>query len=105
MWWLVTVRTVSQCRTHRSSTGALPKGSATPWRSRQELAYHEDRANLVTLAMNGWADAEPAWWLNLQARPDATVAFKDGSRTVRARATEGEEPERCCAANAAAADG
>jgi len=55
--------------------------------------------------MNGWADAEPAWWLNLQARPDATVAFKDGSRTVRARATEGEEPERCCAANAAAADG
>jgi hypothetical protein len=21
------------------------------------------------MAMNGWADAEPAWWLNLQAHP------------------------------------
>jgi hypothetical protein len=23
--------------------------------------------------MNGWADPEPAWWLNLQANPEATV--------------------------------
>ena len=23
--------------------------------------------------MNGWADPEPAWWLNLQAHPEATV--------------------------------
>ena len=29
--------------------------------------------NLVAMAMNGWGDAEPAWWLNLQAHPDATV--------------------------------
>ena len=34
------------------------------------LGYYEDGPNLVTMAMNGWADGEPAWWLNLQAHPD-----------------------------------
>jgi hypothetical protein len=37
------------------------------------LGYIEDGPNLVTPAMNGWADPEPAWWLNLQARPEARV--------------------------------
>jgi deazaflavin-dependent oxidoreductase (nitroreductase family) len=58
------------------------------------LGYYEDGADLVTLAMNGWADPEPAWWLNLQAHPDATVELKDGIRAVRGRAAEGEERER-----------
>jgi deazaflavin-dependent oxidoreductase (nitroreductase family) len=58
------------------------------------LGYYEDGPNLVTLAMNGWADAEPAWWLNLQAHPDATVDLKNSSRAVRARAAEGEERAR-----------
>ena len=49
------------------------------------LGYYEDGPNLVTLAMNGWAPAEPAWWLNLQAHPDASVDLVDGSRAVRAR--------------------
>ena len=44
--------------------------------------------------MNGWADAEPAWWLNLQAHPDATVEVAGGSRAVRGRAAEGEEQAR-----------
>src|SRR5688572_26071568 len=30
------------------------------------LGYYVDGPNLVTMAMNGWGDAEPAWWLNLQ---------------------------------------
>jgi deazaflavin-dependent oxidoreductase (nitroreductase family) len=42
------------------------------------LGYYEDGPNLVTLAMNGWAAPEPAWWLNLRANPDATV----GQRAV-----------------------
>jgi F420H(2)-dependent quinone reductase len=25
------------------------------------VGYFEDGPNLVTMAMNGWADAEPAW--------------------------------------------
>lgn len=58
------------------------------------LGYHEDGPNLVTLAMNGWAGGEPAWWLNLRARPDAIVELKDGTREVRTRAAEGEERAR-----------
>jgi deazaflavin-dependent oxidoreductase (nitroreductase family) len=58
------------------------------------LGYVEDGPDLVTLAMNGWADGEPAWWLNLQARPDATVVLADGPRRVRARAAEGDERSR-----------
>ncbi len=58
------------------------------------ISYFEDGPNLVTLAMNGWADTEPAWWLNLQAQPDTTVDVPDGSRPVRARVATGEERGR-----------
>ena len=58
------------------------------------VGYYEDGPNLVTLAMNGWAEAEPAWWLNLQAQPDTTVELKDGLRAVRGRAATGEERDR-----------
>ena len=58
------------------------------------LGYIEDGPNLVTLAMNGWADGEPAWWLNLQAQPDARVDLPDGSRLVRGRAAAGDERAR-----------
>ncbi len=58
------------------------------------VGYYEDGVNLVTLAMNGWADTEPAWWLNLLARPDATVVLPDGPRAVRARTAGGEERGR-----------
>lgn len=58
------------------------------------LGYYEDGTNLVTIAVNGWSDKEPAWWLNLQAHPDAVVRLKDGTRPVRARAAEGDERAR-----------
>jgi deazaflavin-dependent oxidoreductase (nitroreductase family) len=58
------------------------------------LGYYEDGANFVTLAMNGWGKADPAWWLNLQANSAATVELPDGPRQVRARAATGEERER-----------
>ena len=57
------------------------------------VGYYEDGANLVTLAMNGWGEKEPAWWLNLQARPDTTVQLPDGPRAVRARAATGAARE------------
>jgi deazaflavin-dependent oxidoreductase (nitroreductase family) len=44
--------------------------------------------------MNGWADPEPAWWLNLQAHPEATVELPGGTRSVVARAAQGDERER-----------
>jgi deazaflavin-dependent oxidoreductase (nitroreductase family) len=58
------------------------------------LGYYEDGANLVTMAMNGWADPEPAWWLNPQGHPEATVELKDGTREVHGRVAEGEERAR-----------
>jgi deazaflavin-dependent oxidoreductase (nitroreductase family) len=58
------------------------------------VGYFEDGPNLVTLAMNGWASAEPAWWINLQARPDATVRPPTGTRAVHARRAEGDERTR-----------
>ena len=58
------------------------------------LGYFEDGPNLVTMAMNGWADGEPAWWLNLQAHPDASVDVGRGRRSVQGRAAVGDERSR-----------
>ncbi len=58
------------------------------------LGYIQDGPNLVTMAMNGWADGEPAWWLNLQAHPDVRVVLVDGERPVKGRAAEGAERSR-----------
>jgi deazaflavin-dependent oxidoreductase (nitroreductase family) len=58
------------------------------------LAYLEDGPDLVTLAMNGWGEGDPAWWLNLRAEPRATVRLPDGERDVVAHAATGAERER-----------
>ena len=58
------------------------------------LGYIEDGENLVTLAMNGWSAPEPAWWLNLENRPDVTVELADGRRSVHAREATGDERDR-----------
>ena len=75
-----------------------PATTATGRRTGKErgvvLGYIEDGPNLVTLAMNGWGDGEPAWWLNLQAHPEARVDLADRPCVVTARAAEGEERSR-----------
>jgi deazaflavin-dependent oxidoreductase (nitroreductase family) len=58
------------------------------------LGFFEDGPNLVTMAMNGWGEAEPAWWLNLQANPETTVVLPSGPRAVRGRAATPEERPR-----------
>lgn len=58
------------------------------------LGYFEDGPNVVTMAMNGWAEGEPAWWRNLQANPEAKISLPDGPRTVKGRAAQGEERSR-----------
>jgi len=65
------------------------------------LGYFEDGPDLVTMAMNGWADPEPAWWLNLQAQPDVTVDLPGGSRAVHGRAANEDERPRLWAMQAA----
>ena len=58
------------------------------------LAYLEDGPNLSTLAMNGWGPAEPAWWLNLQAKPEVQVQLPSGTRPMVAHAATGAERAR-----------
>ncbi len=58
------------------------------------VGYFEDGDNLIVLAMNGWGAAEPAWWLNLQAHPEADIRTRDAIRAVRAHRADGAERER-----------
>ncbi|CAN5290353.1 hypothetical protein BH11ACT1_BH11ACT1_02340 [soil metagenome] len=54
-----------------------------------------DGADLVTLAMNGWDEGHPSWWLNLEAHPDAVVRLAGQQpRPVRVRCAVGEERHR-----------
>ena len=50
------------------------------------IGYIEDGPNLVTLAMNGWDEGHPAWWLNLEAHPDAIVRLARQRPRAGARA-------------------
>ena len=59
------------------------------------IGYLEDGPNLVALAMNGWDEGNPAWWLNLEAHPDAVVRLAHQQpRLVRACPSAGEERDR-----------
>jgi deazaflavin-dependent oxidoreductase (nitroreductase family) len=59
------------------------------------VGYLEDGPDLVVLAMNGWGEGEPAWWLNLQAEPSATVEQADAPpHRVTAHEARGEERDR-----------
>jgi F420H(2)-dependent quinone reductase len=59
------------------------------------LGFIEDGPNIIVPAMNGWMDPEPAWWLNLQAHPEATITLPGGkTRDVVARAARAGERER-----------
>src|ERR671918_1075620 len=56
------------------------------------VGYVEDGPNLVLLAMNGWDEGHPSWWLNLEAHPDAVVRLAGGRpRPVHAVRIEGAE--------------
>jgi deazaflavin-dependent oxidoreductase (nitroreductase family) len=84
-------------RPRRNGWGAL-RLTTTGRRTGQQrsviLGYFEDGPNLVSLAMNGWGEGEPAWWLNLLAHPEATAELVGGRRLVRAYAATGEERSR-----------
>jgi deazaflavin-dependent oxidoreductase (nitroreductase family) len=58
------------------------------------LLYVEDGGNLAIIASKGGHVRHPAWFHNLNARPDIEVETRDGRRQVRARVAEGEERER-----------
>jgi deazaflavin-dependent oxidoreductase (nitroreductase family) len=59
------------------------------------IGYLEDGPNIMALAMNGWDDGHPAWWLNLEAHPDAVVQLAHQSpRPVHTHLASGDERER-----------
>jgi deazaflavin-dependent oxidoreductase (nitroreductase family) len=114
--WFIRLFWVVQRAVYSVTGGRLGLRTATPdrWgmlrlrtvgrRSGKErvaiLGYFEDGPDLVTMAMNGWADPEPAWWLNLQAHPDAIVDLPGGSGAVHARAATQDERPRLWARQA-----
>lgn len=59
------------------------------------IGYIEEGDAVVTMAMNGWGAPEPAWWLNLQAQPEAELTVA-GGRTIPVvgRRATGEERDR-----------
>jgi deazaflavin-dependent oxidoreductase (nitroreductase family) len=59
------------------------------------VGYIEDGPTPVVLAMNGWDEGQPAWWLNLEAHPDAVIRLKGRpEHPVRARRVDGDERDR-----------
>jgi deazaflavin-dependent oxidoreductase (nitroreductase family) len=58
------------------------------------LTYFEDGERLVIIASAGGAARDPAWWRNLQARPEAEVQLAGERRRVRARIASAEERAR-----------
>ena len=58
------------------------------------LGYFDDGPNLILLAMNGWAEPDPAWLFNLKAHPAASVDLVGGRRAVIARLAAGDERSR-----------
>ncbi|MFD1717551.1 nitroreductase/quinone reductase family protein [Georgenia deserti] len=59
------------------------------------LGYLPDGEDVAVLAMNGWGEGEPAWWLNLRATPAATMHLPGRvPQPVLARAAEAEERDR-----------
>lgn len=115
--WFIRAFWVGQRAVYSATGGRLGLRTATParWgmlrlhtvgrRSGEErvaiLGFFEDGGDFVTMAMNGWADAEPAWWLNLQAQPDAVVDLPGGRRVaVRGRVAGPDERPRLWARQA-----
>jgi deazaflavin-dependent oxidoreductase (nitroreductase family) len=46
---------------------------------------------VIIVASFGGDDRHPAWYLNLQANPDAEIELRGQARKVRARVAEGDE--------------
>lgn len=58
------------------------------------LGFARDGQNFVVLASNNGAPAEPLWYRNLRAKPEASVEIGAEKIKVRARTARGAERER-----------
>jgi F420H(2)-dependent quinone reductase len=69
------------------------------------LCSLRDGDDVVVIASYGGLDQPPAWWLNLEARPEATLLHGRTRRTVTARNAAPEERTRLWAEVTARAPG
>lgn len=58
------------------------------------LTFFPEGQDFVVIASYGGGPSHPAWWLNLQAQPQAEVEVGPARHAVTAREAEGEERER-----------
>ena len=70
------------------------KGKKTGLPRSKALMYLPYGNDFVVIASNLGQAQHPAWWVNLQAEPEATVQVRDEYQAVRAREADGEERER-----------
>lgn len=69
-------------------------GRRTGARRRTALYYVDKDDVLAVVTSNAGRDREPAWWLNLQAKPEAEIEVGEQRRRVRARRATHAEQER-----------
>lgn len=72
----------------------LARGRTTGKLRRTGLFYVEDGSAFAVVASNAGEDADPNWWLNLRANPDAAVEVGRERIAVRAREATDDEAER-----------
>jgi deazaflavin-dependent oxidoreductase (nitroreductase family) len=58
------------------------------------LACFRDGDDWVVVASNNGQDTDPAWWLNLEANPEARIRIGREEIAVRALRAEGEDHDR-----------
>ncbi len=58
------------------------------------LLYIQDGDNMVVVASNGGNARHPAWWLNIDEDPSATVQVGKETKRVRAETVSAEEKKR-----------
>jgi 3beta-hydroxy-delta5-steroid dehydrogenase/steroid delta-isomerase len=58
------------------------------------LLYVPDGEHWVVVASNAGDEKNPAWWVNLQSRPEARIQLRDRHLAVEARPANQEECER-----------
>lgn len=83
-----------------SRVGRLPvlllstRGRRSGERRDVALNYLEEDGTPVVIGSNAGDERHPAWYLNLEADPDAEVRIGATARRVRARRATGEERDR-----------
>jgi deazaflavin-dependent oxidoreductase (nitroreductase family) len=66
-------------------------GRKTSREYKTPLLYIEDAGRWIVVASNAGDPRDPAWWLNLQARPEAVIQVDHQEITVRWRQATAED--------------